>query len=39
LAATLGLRLIRTCSLNDDLDFISAVADVIRAHLPQGALA
>src|SRR5437773_1149234 len=39
LAAMLGLRLIRTCSLNDDLDFISAVADVIRAHLPQGALA
>lgn len=37
LARTLGLRLIRTRSLNDDLDFVSAVADVIRMHLPEAA--
>src|SRR2546422_208096 len=39
LATTLGLRLIRARSLNDDQEFVSAVADVIRTHLPQGALA
>jgi len=39
LAGTLGLRLIRARSLNDDFDFVSAVADVIRTHLPEGALA
>lgn len=36
LARTLGLRLTRTRSLNDDADFVAALADLVRAHVPQG---
>lgn len=39
LARTLGVRLVRARSLNDDPDFVSAIADVVRTHLPEGALA
>ncbi len=36
LARTLGMRLIRARSLNDDPEFVAALAVLVRAHLPEG---
>lgn len=36
LARDLGMRLIRARSLNDDPDFVAALAALVRAHLPEG---